>query len=85
MHAACVLGQQFVDFAPFPVGFQRRTISRPTQPGGRYLTRVSMTSLTGDQLEFDLHIFNNAGLLFETVTGLRMRDVRKAIKKQAVD
>jgi len=85
MHAACVLGQQFVDFAPFPVGFERRTIVRPTQPGGRYLTRVAMVSLTNDQLVFDLHIFNNAGQLFETVTGLRMRDVRKAIKKQTVD
>ncbi len=84
MHAACVLGQQFVDFAPFPVGFERRTIVRPTQPGGRYLTRVSMVSLAGDQLVFDLHIFNNAGQLFETVTGVRMRDVRQALKKQAV-
>ncbi len=85
MHAACVLGQQFVDFAPFPVGFERRTIVRPTQPGGRYLTRVSMVSLSGDQLVFDLYIFNNSGQLFETVTGVRMRDVGKAIKKQTVD
>ncbi len=85
LHAACVLGQQFVDFAPFPVGFERRTIVRPTQPGGRYLTRVSMTSFKSDQLDFDLHIFNNDGLLYETVTGIHMRDVRKAIKKQAVD
>ncbi len=85
MHAACVLGQQFVGFPPFPVGFERRTIIRPTQPGGRYLTRVSMTALTGDELVFDLQIFNNDGQLYETVTGIRMRDVSKALKKQAVE
>jgi hypothetical protein len=83
LHAACVLGRQFVDFSPFPVAFERRAITRPTQPGGRYLTRASMTSLTGDELVFDLHIFNIDGQLYETVTGIRMRDVGKAIIKQA--
>jgi hypothetical protein len=85
LHAACVLGQQFVGFPPFPVGFKRRIIFRPTQPGGRYLTRVSMTALTGDELVFDLQIFNNDGQIYETVTGIRMRDVSKAMKKQAVE
>ncbi|MBU1568890.1 MAG: polyketide synthase dehydratase domain-containing protein [Proteobacteria bacterium] len=83
MHAACVLGQDFVDFPPFPVGFDRRIIFRPTQPGLRYLTKVTMTSLTRDELNFDVTIFNNDGHLYETVTGLRMRDVRKAIKNQS--
>ncbi len=85
LHAACVLGQQFVDFPPFPVGFERRIIFRPSQPGGKYLTRVSMTSLTGDELVFDLHIFNDDGQLYETVTGIRMRDVSKAMKISAVE
>lgn len=82
MHAACVLGQQFVDFPPFPVGFSRRIIFRPTQPGQKYCTRVTMTSKTLDELLFDLQIFNNRGQLFETVCGLRMRDVSKAIKSK---
>jgi hypothetical protein len=77
LHAACVLGQQVVDFAPFPVGFDRRIISRPTQPGGCYITKVTQVSRTGDELVFDLDIFNNDGLIFETITGLRMRDVGK--------
>lgn len=81
MHAACVLGQQSEDFPPFPVGFARRSISRPTQPGEKYLTRVTMTSRTRDELLFDLVIFSEEGCLYETVTGLRMRDVRKALKK----
>jgi hypothetical protein len=81
LHAACVLGQQFVDFPPFPVGFKRRTIFRPTEAGAKYATRVTMTLLTGDELLFDLQIFNSDGWLFETVTGIRMRDVRRAIKK----
>lgn len=82
LHAACVLGQQFVNFPPFPVGFARRSIFRPTQPGKGYATRVSMTSLTGEELVFDLHIFNSDGQLYESVIGLRMRDVRKAMQKQ---
>jgi Polyketide synthase dehydratase len=81
LHAACVLGQQFVNYPPFPVGFERRTIVRPTKAGARYATRVTMTALTGDELLFDLHIFNSDGVLFEAVTGIRMRDVRRAIKK----
>ncbi len=82
MHAACVLGQQCVDFSPFPVGFARRIIFQPTQPGQKYCTRVTMTSKTRDELLFDLQIFDSRGQLFETVGGLRMRDVSKAIKSK---
>jgi hypothetical protein len=82
MHAACVLGQQFVNFPPFPVGFAKRVIVRPTQPGARYATRVVMTARTPDELIFDAQIFNSKGQLYETVTGIRMRDVSRAIKKQ---
>jgi hypothetical protein len=74
-HAACVLGQQSVDFVPFPVGFARRVITRPTQPGGSYCTRVELRSLTQDELLFDLGIFDSQGQVYESVTGIRMRDV----------
>lgn len=74
-HAACVLGQRTADFVPFPVGFDRRIIVRPTQPGGSYRTRVELLSQTlGEQL-FDLVIFDESGQVYERVTGLRMRDV----------
>ena len=75
LHAACVLGQRTVDFVPFPVGFDRRIIIRPTLPGGSYRTRVELLFQTRDELLFDLSIFDELGLVYEQVTGLRMRDV----------
>ncbi len=74
-HAACVLGQRSADFVPFPVGFDRRIIIKPTQPGDSYNTRVQLLSQTRDELLFDLHIFDDQGVVYENVTGLRMRDV----------
>ena len=74
-HAACVLGQRAADFVPFPVGFDRRIINRPTLPGGNYRTRVQLLSQTNDELLFDLQIFDDQGHIFESVTGIRMRDV----------
>ena len=74
-HAACVLGQRSADFVPFPVGFDRRIIIRPTQPGGSYRTRVELLSRTRDELLFDLHICDDQGQVYEQVTGVRMRDV----------
>lgn len=79
LHAACVLGQQFVDFPPFPVGFAKRTILRPTQAGKRYATRVVLTSLAEAELVFDLQIFDRQGQLYEFVSEIRMRDVRRAL------
>ena len=80
-HAACVLGQQFVDFAPFPVGFAKRVITRPTQAGCCYQTKVTYVCRTSDELVFDLAIFDGKGQLYETITGLRMRDVRGAVRR----
>jgi hypothetical protein len=77
LHAACVLGQRSANFVPFPVGFDRRMIIRPTQPGACYDTRVTMISMTHDELIFDLAIFNNDGQLYEIVNGVKMRDVSK--------
>ena len=74
-HAACVLGQRSADFVPFPVGFDRRIILRPKQPGSSYNTRVELLSRTRDELLFDLHIFDDTGQVYERVTGVRMRDV----------
>ena len=75
LHAASVLGQQSVDFIPFPVGFDRRVIVRPTQPDCSYITRVVSTGVTRQELIFDLTIFVGDGLVYEIVSGVRMRDV----------
>jgi hypothetical protein len=80
MHAACVLGQQFVDYPPFPVGFRKRTIAKPTLPGAEYVVKVVPVSHSADEQVFDLGIFNVAGEVFETLRGLRMRDVRKGLR-----
>jgi len=60
---------------PFPVGFDRRVIINPTQPGGSYRTRVQLLSRSREELLFDLQIFDDQGHIFERVTGMRMRDV----------
>ncbi len=80
-HAACVLGQQAVSFVPFPVGFDRRIITRPTQPGCYYQTRVQQVMQTDAELVFDVVIGDDDGQVYETVTGVRMRDVSGAMRK----
>ncbi len=77
MHAACVLGQQLVDFSPFPVGFKRRTVFRPTQPGSHYQIMVRLISDMAEETEelvFDLDIYREKDI-YEQVSGLRMRNV----------
>lgn len=80
MHAACVLGQQYVDYPPFPVGFKRRIILKPTQPGAEYIVKVIPVSQTADEQIFNLGILGEDGEMFETVDGLKMRDVTKVLR-----
>lgn len=77
MHAACVHGQQYVNFVPFPVGFSRRIISKPTRAGCDYMAQLVSVSRAADELVFDLVICDCDGQVHETVTGLRMRNVGK--------
>lgn len=81
LHAACVHGQQYVDFVPFPVGFARRVIQQPTRPGQTYRVIIVPVSRTADELVFDLVILDNDGQMYETVTGVRMRNVEKTMRK----
>lgn len=80
MHGACVLGQQHVSFIPFPVGMKRRLVLRPTQPGGKYFTKVTLISRSDQVLVFDLLIFSDSGEIYEQVSGLTMRDVSRGGK-----
>lgn len=75
LHAACVYGQQYVDFIPFPVGFTQRTIFHPTQPGKTYFTKVQAVSRGENELLFDLIIFDKNKKIHEAVHGIHMRDV----------
>ena len=81
LHAACVYGQRIVDFIPFPVGFDRRVISRSTEPGADYLAQVELISQSTAELCFNLWIYRDDGEICEAVTGVRMRDVSRSTLK----
>jgi len=74
-HAACVWGQRFAGFIPFPVGFSSRTIINNTKPGETYKTRVIPIEIKPDEVIFDLWISDLRGKLFESVNAIRMRDI----------
>jgi len=75
MHAACVWGQRFADMVSFPVGFDRRIIYKITKKGGVYCARINPVNAGRDVLTFDVWIFDQDGLIHETVSGLQMRDI----------
>ncbi len=74
-HVACVWGQRFAGFVPFPVGFKYRRIVSPSLPGREYRAVVEVVVSQGSELEFDIDIVDAAGEEVEQVRGLRMRDV----------
>jgi len=75
MHAACVWGQRYRDIVAFPVGFARREIHCKTKKGGAYVGRIWPETVTSDELIFDIQIWEESGVLCESIKGLRMRDV----------
>jgi hypothetical protein len=75
MHAACVWGQRFAGMVAFPVGFDRRMIYKATKKGGAYCARINPVKAEREALTFDLWIFDQDGLIHESVSGLRMRDI----------
>jgi hypothetical protein len=76
-HAACAWGQRFSTIVGFPVGFDERTIFRPTQPGEKYISRITPVRQASDPvvLIFDIWIYTEEGYLCEAVRGVQMRDV----------
>jgi hypothetical protein len=74
-HAACVWGQRYSGVVAFPVGVDRRMIVRPTQPGATYLCRIIPTETDSDLLMFDIFIYDEDNVLFESASGVHMRDV----------
>jgi hypothetical protein len=76
MHAACVWGQRYAGIVPFPVGIDRRIIHQATKKEKNYLARIVPTA-TESELCFDVWIFEQDGVLCESITGLRMRDITR--------
>ncbi|HUL24121.1 MAG TPA: polyketide synthase dehydratase domain-containing protein [Thermodesulfobacteriota bacterium] len=75
MHAACVWGQRFSELVPFPTGFEKRMIYQKTKKGGTYLGRVVPVKVDQESLMFDAWIHDLNGVLYEAVSGIKMRDV----------
>lgn len=75
MHAACVWGQRFADIVSFPVGLDRRIIHKATRTGMSYVARIKPVRASGGTLIFDAWIFDQDGILCESIQGLQMRDV----------
>lgn len=74
MHAACVLGQQLVDFIPLPLGFTCRIVHRPTRSGEAYAARAVLLSREDGRLFFDLRI-QDEQRVYEEVSGLMMQKI----------
>ena len=77
MHAACVWGQRFSGIVPFPTGFEKRSIYQKTKKGGSYLGRVVPVNTDHESLMFDAWIYDLKGVIYETISGLKMRDVTR--------
>jgi hypothetical protein len=75
MHAACVWGQRYSGIVPFPTGFEKRFIYQKTKKGGSYLGRVVPVSVNHESLIFDAWIYDLNGVIYEIISGIKMRDV----------
>jgi len=75
LHAACVWSQRHAGIVAFPVGFCRRVVVRPTEPGGTYVSRIFPLGSDAGVLTFDIWILDTNGRFFEVLHGVAMRDV----------
>ena len=75
MHAACVWGQRFNGTVAFPTGFEKRFIYQKTKKGGSYLGRVVPVNVDQESLMFDAWIYDLDGVIYEAISGIKMRDV----------
>jgi hypothetical protein len=74
-HAACVWGQRLHGIVAFPVAIDRRLIYRPTRPGEAYRVRAMPVREDSGVLVFDITITGAGGRLYESCSGVHMRDV----------
>ncbi len=75
MHAACVWGQRFGGIVSFPIGFEKRVIYQKTKKGGAYIGRIVPVKVNHESLIFDAWIYDLDGILYESISGIQMRDV----------
>ena len=77
LHAACSWGQRYAGIVAFPVGFEKRIIYRQTKKGSNYIGKIMPVDIRREPLIFDALIFDLDGIIYESVSGIQMRDVTK--------
>jgi hypothetical protein len=75
LHAACCWGQRYAGIVAFPVGFAERIIYRKTKKEREYLGRIIPVNISTESLIFDALIYDLYGIIYESVSGIQMRDV----------
>jgi hypothetical protein len=75
MHAACSWGQRYAGIVAFPVGFAERIIYRKTKKGRKYIGRINPVNVSREPLIFDALIYDLDDIIYESVSGIQMRDV----------
>ncbi len=73
--AACVWGQRHVNTVAFPVGFENRTVLKPTRSGKIYFSRIVPVRTHPNLLIVNIWIYDQKGILCESVGKVMMRDV----------
>jgi hypothetical protein len=77
LHAACCWGQRYTGIVAFPVGFSERIIYRKTKKERKYVGRIIPANISRDLLIFDALIYDLDGIIYESVSGIQMRDVNQ--------
>jgi hypothetical protein len=75
LHAACCWGQRYAGIVAFPVGFAERIIYRKTKKEREYLGRIIPVNINREPLIFNALIYDLDGIIYESVSGIQMRDV----------
>jgi hypothetical protein len=75
LHVACCWGQRYTGIVAFPVGFAERIIYRKTKKERKYVGRVIPVNISREPLIFDALIYDLDGIIYESLSGIQMRDV----------
>jgi phosphopantetheinyl transferase len=75
LHAACAWGQCYRGIVGFPVGFRIRRIFKQTCPGATYIAKIIPKKGYSKALLFDIWIYGQDGVFYETALDVLMEDV----------
>ena len=75
LHAACAWGQRYRGIVGFPVGFGMRRVFKQTRPGATYIARIIPKRACSERLLYDIWIYDQDGVFYETSLDVLMGDV----------